>query len=294
MPLYVPKNLPAVKELRTEGIIIYDNIPKGVQPLRILLLNLMPIKTVTEHDIALQLAKSALHVQLIPMKIRGQKYKNTPQEHMDAFYRDFDDLQARCYDGIIVTGAPVEQMPFEDVRYWKQLTEIFDWSRTEVHSALYLCWGAQAALYYFYSVPKYTLPQKLFGVYEQRVLRADIPLFRGFDSIFEMPGSRYSEVRSEDIAKVSSLEILVESNCSGVGVVKPNDRNELFVMGHLEYPSLTLDNEYHRDVKRGLAPSRPEHYYIDDEPTHGINYSWKKSARLFYNNWLDFYVNRQL
>lgn len=293
MPLYVPKNLPAIKELRSQGITIYDEVPEGVKPLRILLLNLMPIKAVTELDISRQLSKTDLHVQLIPMKIRGQQYKNTPQEHMDAFYRNFDELASQQYEGMIVTGAPVERIPFESVRYWQQLIEIFDWSRTEIRSAIYLCWGAQVGLYHHYGVPKYDLPHKLFGVYEQKLQRSGLPIFRGLEERFNMPNSRYTEVRREDIDRVSDLEIFVEGDRSGVGIVKPVNRSEFFVMGHLEYSPATLDNEYNRDVNRGLDISRPENYYINDDPEQGINYSWQKPADLFYSNWLNYYVNKK-
>ena len=261
--------------------------------MRILLLNLMPIKAVTELDISRQLSKTDLPVQLIPMKIRGQQYKNTPQEHMDAFYRNFDELASQQYEGMIVTGAPVERIPFESVRYWQQLIEIFDWSRTEIRSAIYLCWGAQVGLYHHYGVPKYDLPHKLFGVYEQKLQRSGLPIFRGLEEHFNMPNSRYTEVRREDIDRVSDLEIFVEGDRSGVGIVKPVNRSEFFVMGHLEYSPATLDNEYHRDVNRGLDISRPENYYINDDPEQGINYSWQKPADLFYSNWLNYYVNKK-
>ena len=293
MPLYVPKNLPAIKELHSQGITIYDEVPEGVKPLRILLLNLMPIKAVTELDISRQLSKTDLPVQLIPMKIRVQQYKNTPQEHMDAFYRNFDELASQQYEGMIVTGAPVERIPFESVRYWQQLIEIFDWSRTEIRSAIYLCWGAQVGLYHHYGVPKYDLPHKLFGVYEQKLQRSGLPIFRGLEERFNMPNSRYTEVRREDIDRVSDLEIFVEGDRSGVGIVKPVNRSEFFVMGHLEYSPATLDNEYNRDVNRGLDISRPENYYINDDPEQGINYSWQKPADLFYSNWLNYYVNKK-
>lgn len=293
MPLYVPKNLPAIKELRSQGIVVYDEVPEGVKPLRILLLNLMPIKAVTELDISRQLSKTGLHVQLIPMKIRGQQYKNTPQEHMDAFYRNFDELAPQQYEGMIVTGAPVERIPFESVRYWEQLIEIFDWSRTEIRSAVYLCWGAQVGLYHHYGVPKYDLPHKLFGVYEQRLQRSGLPIFHGLEERFNMPNSRYTEVRREDIDRVADLEIFVEGERSGVGIVKPVNRSEFFVMGHLEYSPATLDNEYRRDLGRGLEIAPPENYYVEDNPKKGINYSWQKPADLFYSNWLNYYVNKK-
>lgn len=292
MPLIVPKDLPAIKELAAQGIHLYTEVPAGVKPLKILLLNLMPIKQVTESDIAHQLSKTHLPVQLILVKIRGQKYKNTPQEHMDRFYRNFDELASKQYEGMIVTGAPLERIPFEDVRYWKQLTEIFDWSRTEIGSAIYLCWGAQVGLYHHYGVPKYDLPKKLFGVYEQRLAKQNLPIFRGMPPTFNMPQSRYTEVRKDDIDKVDDLEIFAEGPVAGVGIVKPKNRSEFFVTGHLEYSPNTLDNEYRRDRSRGLDTAPPENYYVNGDPASGINYSWKNAADLFYSNWLNYYVNK--
>lgn len=292
MPLFVPKGLPAVDELAEYGIKLYTDVPAGVKTLKILLLNLMPIKQVTESDIARQLSKTRLPVELIPMKIRGQHYKNTPQEHMDRFYRDFDDLASQQYEGMIVTGAPLEKIDFEDVRYWKQLTEIFDWSRTEIGSAIYLCWGAQVGLYHHYGVPKYFLPKKLFGVYEQHLMKQNLPIFRGIPSRFQMPHSRYTEVRRADIDLVDDLEIFAEGPESGVGIVKPKNRSEFFVMGHLEYSPTTLDREYRRDLGKGIPIDPPQNYYCNDNPADGIIYSWQQAADAFYANWLNFYVNK--
>lgn len=295
MPLYVPDNLPAIKELEPRGVKIYpvSQVPAGVKTIKILLLNLMPIKKVTENDIARQLSYTDLPIELIPMKIRGQQYKNTPQEHMDAFYRNFDELASQQYEGMIVTGAPVERIPFEDVRYWKQLTEIFDWSRTEIGSAVYLCWGAQVGLYHHYGVQKYELPRKLFGIYEQRLEKQNLPIFRGISPTFQMPHSRYTEVRKEDIDRVEDLEIFAWGEESGVGIVKPVNRSEFFVMGHLEYSPETLDTEYKRDLGKGMDTAMPENYYVDNNPAKGIDYSWKDPADAFYSNWLDYYVNKK-
>lgn len=265
----------------------------GVKTLKILLLNLMPVKKVTESDIARQLSKTDLPVELVLVKIRGQHYKNTPQEHMDAFYRNFDELASRQYEGMIVTGAPVERIPFEEVRYWQQLTEIFDWSRTEIGSAVYLCWGAQVGLYHHYNVPKYDLKKKLFGVYRQKLMKQNLPIFRNIPERFNMPHSRYTEVRQSDIDKVDDLEIFAQGENSGVGIVKPRNRSEFFVMGHLEYSPSTLDTEYRRDIGRGLKIDMPENYYVKDNPRNGIDYSWRNAADAFYSNWLDCYVNKQ-
>ncbi len=295
MPLYVPQNLPAISELAQEGITIYpaSEIAPGVKTLKILLLNLMPIKKVTENDIARQLSKTELPVELVPVKIRGQQYKNTPQEHMDAFYRNFDELASKQYEGMIVTGAPVERIAFEEVRYWKELTEIFDWSRTEIGSAVYLCWGAQVGLYHHYHVEKYALEKKLFGVYEQKLMKQNLPIFRGIPKTFNMPHSRYTEVRKCDIDKVDDLEIFAQGADSGVGIVKPKNRSEFFVMGHLEYSPTTLDTEYRRDLGRGMKIDMPENYYVDNCPEKGINDSWRGAADAFYSNWLNYYVNKQ-
>lgn len=294
MPLYVPDNLPAIEQLASVGINIFpvSRMPKDTRPLKILLLNLMPIKQVTECDISRQLSKTELPIELVLVKIRGQRYKNTPQEYMETFYRNFDELASKQYEGMIVTGAPVERIAFEEVRYWKQLTEIFDWSRTEIGSAIYLCWGAQVGLYHHYGVPKYALPKKLFGVYEQRLTKQNLPIFRDMKSLFNMPHSRYTEVRESDINRVSDLEIFAKGDVSGVGIVKPKNRSEFFVMGHLEYSAATLNNEYRRDLGRGLHTAMPENYYFDNDPDKGINYSWQQPADAFYSNWLNYYVNK--
>ena len=292
MPLFVPKGLPAVEKLAEHGITLYTDVPAGVRTLKILLLNLMPVKEVTENDIARQLSKTALPVELILVKVRGHKYKNTSEEHMERFYRYFDELSSRQYEGMIVTGAPLERIPFESVTYWDQLTEIFDWSRTEIGSAIYLCWGAQIGLYHHYGVPKYELGHKLFGVYEQHLMQQHLPIFRGIPSRFNMPHSRYTEVRREDIDQVDDLEIYAEGQKSGVGIVKPKNRSEFFVMGHLEYSPSTLDTEYRRDLSRGLQIAPPENYYCNDNPQDGIIYSWQQPADAFYANWLNYYVNK--
>ena len=293
MPLYVPKNLPAIKELRSQGITIYDEVPEGVKPLRILLLNLMPIKAVTELDISRQLSKTDLPVQLIPMKIRGQQYKNTPQEHMDAFYRNFDELASQQYEGMIVTGAPVERIPFESVRYWQQLIEIFDWSRTHVTSTVYICWAALAGLYHNYGIPKHILKKKISGVFKHHVLDKNNPLFRGFDDTFYVPHSRHCEIRKEDIQKESRLHIMAESEESGVYIIMARNGREIYITGHSEYSPYTLDYEYRRDLAKGLSPSIPDNYYQGDNPENAPLVRWRSHANLLFSNWLNYFVYQE-
>ena len=293
MPLYVPKNLPAIKELRSQGITIYDEVPEGVKPLRILLLNLMPIKAVTELDISRQLSKTDLPIQLIPMKIRGQQYKNTPQEHMDAFYRNFDELASQQYEGMIVTGAPVERIPFESVRYWQQLIEIFDWSRTHVTSTVYICWAALAGLYHNYGIPKHILNKKISGVFKHHVLDKNNPLFRGFDDTFYVPHSRHCEIRKEDIQKESRLHIMAESEESGVYIIMARNGREIYITGHSEYSPYTLDYEYRRDLAKGLNPSIPDNYYQGDNPENAPLVRWRSHANLLFSNWLNYFVYQE-
>ena len=294
MPLIVPKGLRATESLRREGAILLEEVPDGVRPLRVILLNLMPKKEATEADFLRVLSQTPLYVQLVFMKISRQTYKNTPIEHMQTFYNDFEALADDYYDGLIVTGAPIEHMPFESVRYWTQLSLIFTWARTHVSSTLYVCWGAQAGLYYHFGVPKYDLPEKMFGVFDQNQLEPECPIFRGFDSHFYMPHSRHTELRRADIEGIAELSIIAESPLSGVSVVKAYEGREFYVTGHLEYAPLTLDGEYKRDVAKNLPIKRPHNYYVDDDPEKGVNVTWRAQARMFYMNWLHEYVNPDL
>lgn len=289
--LYLPEHLPAAATLVEEGAAIgrLQDCP-ACSVARILLLNLMPQKAVTELDFARTLAQEALDVALIPMKIAGQTYKNTPMSHMEAFYTDFDALRGDRFDGLIVTGAPVEQLAFEDVRYWRQLCDIMDWAATHVRSTLYVCWGAQAALYHRHGIRKHALPAKKFGIFQQSVL-SDTPLFRGLTPAFPMPNSRHTEVRREDFPTAGSpLRIVAESEESGVGVAMTADGRGIYIVGHLEYEPATLEKEYLRDRAKGLPIAPPAHYYRHDDPQAGIDYSWRQAARTFYRNWVEHFV----
>lgn len=253
---------------------------------RILFLNLMPEKVKTENDFVRILSQMPRDIQLLPMKIRNQRYKTTPQAYVDANYLDFEDYSRSHFDKLIITGAPLEQMPFENVRYWNELCHIMEWAEEHVRSSLYICWGAQAGLYKWYGVPKYGLSDKMFGIFSQRVLVPHSLLMKGLCPVFLMPNSRHTEVRSEDIRKHSnnSLQIIAESEESGVGVIATEDCHRVFIVGHLEYASTTLDDEYRRDLSKHLPIKEPLHYYAEDGT---IDFSWRKDALQFYRNWVE-------
>jgi homoserine O-succinyltransferase len=291
MPLIVPKDLPCVERLRREGIPLLEAVPPGVYPLRILLLNLMPQKEAAEMEYYRVLSYSTLYVQIIPAKMSNLKYKNTPQAYMDRFYTDIEDLHSEHFDGMIITGAPLEDMLFEEVTYWEQLKSVFRWTRIHVRTTLFICWGAQAALYALYRVPKFWLHHKMFGVYEQTPKDLTLPIFRGFDSHFNMPQSRHTEVRLEDMQYVKELDVLAESPISGAAIISAFEGREFFLTGHLEYSPDRLAFEYNRDIGKGLPISPPYHYFEDDDPKKPIRVSWRAHAYLFYANWLKYYVN---
>ncbi len=287
--LYLPQGIPAAEALRQEGIAVGE-YPLGERvgeaACRVLLLNLMPQKAVTELDLARMMGKSGADVQVVFVKIKGQTYKNTSMEHMNAFYVDFEDVQQARWDGLIVTGAPVEQIAFEEVRYWPQLCRIMDWAYASVKSSLYICWGAQAGLYHFYEVEKHPLPEKRFGIFSQRVTKSALPLLAGMEPQFVMPNSRHTEVWKDEIeqkAGPKGAHVVAESPESGVGIVCTDDLRLIFIVGHLEYEPFTLDNEYKRDLSRNLPIHRPEHYYGADGK---VLYSWKTDAERFYANYL--------
>lgn len=295
MPLIVHEGLPSVSLLRSEGCDLLEHVPEGVKPYNVILLNLMPQKEAAEAEYYRMLSTSPFYVRIILAKMSHQTYKNTPQEYMDRFYTDIADLMDRQYDGMIVTGAPVEKLPFESVRYWEQLCEIFRWSRTHVRALLNICWGAQAALYALYGLPKYPLDTKLFGVYEQTILDRSVPIFDEFGSTFFMPNSRHTEVLEKDIEQEKRLKILSHSPLSGVSVVMANHGREIFVTGHLEYMSERLDFEFRRDMSRNLPIMIPYNYYQNDDPRQYIKDTWRRSGYLFYSNWIKYYVaNKEL
>ena len=296
MPLNLPNKLPAIELLKRENIFVIDQsraVEQDIRPLRIVILNLMPLKITTETDLVRLLSNTPLQIEVSLMKIKGHTSKNTSVEHMDMFYTDFDERKEEKFDGMIVTGAPVEQMAFEKVTYWKEIERIFNWARTHVTSTLYICWAAQAGLYHHYGVPKHGLTKKMFGVFEHRALEPLNPIFRGFDDRFFVPHSRHTEVRREDIERVKELNILSESDESGVHLVMARGGRELFVTGHSEYGPLTLDGEYKRDRERGMEVDLPKHYYEGDDPERGPVVCWRGHANLLFSNWLNYFVYQE-
>lgn len=293
MPLKLPDKLPAIELLKKENIFVMDTTrAKGqdIRPLRIAILNLMPLKITTETDFVRILSNTPLQVELDFMKLRSHTSKNTPVEHMMQFYRDFEMMRRENYDGLIVTGAPLEQMNYEDVNYWDELTEVFDWAHHHVQSTCYICWAAQAALYYFFGIPKYPTPHKIFGVFEHHVLRPELPIFRGFDDVFYAPHSRHSEVRREDILRNPDLGIISESAEAGVHIVMAREGREFFITGHSEYAPNTLDTEYKRDLAKGIPIQMPRNYYPNDNPKQPPLVRWRSAANLLFGNWLNYYV----
>lgn len=296
MPLTLPDKLPAIDLLKQENIFVMDTSrasAQDIRPLKIVILNLMPIKITTETDLVRVLSNTPLQLDLTFMKIKSHTSKNTPVEHMQAFYRDFEVLRHEKFDGMIITGAPVEHLDFEEVTYWDEMKDIFDWARTHVTSTLYICWAAQAGLYYHYSVPKYPLPEKKFGIFPQTPLVPRLPIFRGFDDLFFMPHSRHTEIRRTDIEAVGDLTIIAESPESGVCIVMAREGREFFITGHAEYSPLTLDTEYRRDLGKGLPIDMPRHYYRADNPDLGPVVTWRAHANLLFTNWLNYYVYQE-
>lgn len=297
MPLNLPNGLPAIQALKQENIFVFDRdraSRQDIRPLRIVILNLMPIKITTETDLIRLLSNTPLQLEITFMKVKSHTPKNTPIEHMKMFYKDFEILKEERFDGMIITGAPVEQMDYEQVGYWSEMQEIFNWSRTHVTSTLYICWAAQAGLYHFYDIPKYPLPAKMFGIFPHKITTdRTLPIFRGFDDKFYVPHSRHTEIRREDIEKCSDLTILAESNESGVYMVMARNGREFFITGHSEYAPNTLDNEYKRDLGKGLPINMPQNYYIDNNPDKGIEVLWRGHANLLFTNWLNYYVYQE-
>lgn len=296
MPLRLPDRLPAIELLKQENIFVMDTSrasTQDIRPLRIAILNLMPIKITTETDLIRLLSNTPLQVEVDFMKIKSHTSKNTPIEHMQAFYRDFDEMKKLKYDGLIVTGAPLEQMEYNEVKYWDELTEVFNWAHRNVTSTMFICWAAQAGLYHFYGVPKHATDKKVFGVFEHHVLEPMLPIFRGFDDTFYVPHSRHSEVRREDIEKVEGLNIVSESEDAGVHMVIARGGREIFITGHSEYSPYTLDQEYKRDLGKGLPIDMPKNYYRDDDPDKGPLVRWRAHANLLFSNWLNYYVYQE-
>jgi homoserine O-succinyltransferase len=282
--------------LKQENIFVIDSSrasTQDIRPLKIAFLNLMPIKITTETDLIRVLSNSPLQVELQFIKIKSHTSKNTPIEHMREFYIDFDQIKKQKFDGLIVTGAPIEHLEYEEVKYWSEMQEIFDWARTNVTSCFFICWSAQAALYHYYGIPKYPLDKKMFGVFEHSVNDPLNPIFRGFDDVFYAPHSRHTEIRREDILKVPELTILSESPDSGVYMAMARNGREFFVTGHSEYNPKTLDTEYKRDVKKGLPIEIPRNYYKDNDPSKSPVVRWRSHANLLFTNWLNYFVYQE-
>lgn len=296
MPLRLPDKLPAIDILKHENIFVMDESrahTQMIRPLKIVILNLMPLKVTTETDLIRLLSNTPLQIEINFMKLRSHTPKNTPIEHMKMFYKDFSVLSEQKWDGMIVTGAPIEQMAFENVEYWQEITGIFDWARTHVTSTLYICWAAQAALYHFYQVPKHPLEKKRFGIFPQTPLDPLLPIFRGFDDMFMMPHSRHTEVWRSDIDKVDALRVIAEGPESGVSMVMAREGREFFITGHLEYAPDTLDKEYKRDAGKRDDVELPKNYYRDNDPAKGPLVTWRSHANLLFNNWINYYVYQE-
>ncbi len=296
MPLTLPDRLPAIELLKEENIFVIDSSrahSQDIRPLRIVVLNLMPLKITTETDLVRILSNSPLQLEISFMKVKAHTSKNTPVEHMKAFYKDFELMRHEKFDGMIITGAPVEHLSYEEVTYWDEISEIFQWARTHVTSTLYICWAAQAGLYYHYGVPKYPLPEKMFGIFPQKPLDATLPIFRGFDDLFNMPHSRHTELHREDILKVPELTLIAESPISGVGIVMARGGREFFITGHSEYAPNTLDTEYKRDLGKGLPIHKPYNYYTNDDPSQPPLVTWRAHGNALFSNWLNYYVYQE-
>ena len=296
MPLRIPDRLPAIDILKQENIFVMDTTrahAQDIRPLRIVILNLMPLKITTETDLVRLLSNTPLQLEVYFMKLRSHTPKNTPIEHMMLFYKDFDILKKQKFDGMIITGAPIEQLDYEDVSYWDEMTAIFEWAKTNVTSTLYICWAAQAGLYYHYGIPKYPLKKKMFGIFQQRPVDPLLPIFRGFDDLFAMPHSRHTEIRHEDIVREPRLQIIAESPESGVSIVMARGGREFFITGHLEYAPNTLDNEYKRDKDIRDDVEVPCNYYLDNNPDNPPLVTWRAHANLLYSNRINYYVYQE-
>lgn len=293
MPVKVQNDLPAKGILENENIFVMDEdraMHQNIRPLSICILNLMPVKQDTELQLLRALSNTPLQIAVSFMKMNSHVSLNTPIQHLNQFYKTFDELKNNKFDGLIITGAPVEQIPFEEVDYWKELCEIMDWSRKHVFSTFHICWGAQAGLYYHYGLKKVLLPQKLFGVYEHRVMNRKVPLVRGFDDTFLIPHSRHTAVLAEDIHNCSELTVLAESEEAGVLLCMAEEGRQIFVMGHPEYDRYTLHNEYMRDKNKGLPIQMPKNYYPGNDDTQRPSLQWRSHSNNLYCNWLNYYV----
>lgn len=296
MPVNIPGNLPAINILKQENIFVMETqraLQQDIRPLRIALCNLMPLKIITETDFIRLLSNSPLQIELEFFYMDKHESKNTSREHMNIFYKTFNQIKDQRFDGLIITGAPVELIPFEEVDYWTDLQKVMDWSKTHVTNTLHICWGAQAGLYHHYGIGKYNLNAKLFGVFEHKITQPGLPLFRGFDDIFHVPHSRYTETRLEDIRSNPDLMLLCYSDKAGVNVVASRDFRQIFVTGHFEYNPETLNQEYVRDKNKGIDTPLPENYFPNNNPQAEPFVRWRATANLFFINWLNYYVYQE-
>lgn len=293
MPIIIPDNLPAFSTLEQENIFVIPNnraYHQDIRALKIAILNLMPNKIVTETQILRLLSNTPLHVDIELVQVASHKSKNTSEEHMITFYKTFDEIRDNKYDGFIITGAPIEQLEFEEVDYWDELCDILAWTKTNVFSTIHICWGAMAGLYYHYGIPKYNLKEKIFGVFSHKINYPNNPLLKGFDDNFSVPHSRHTEILRKDIDKVSRLEILTESSLSGIHIVADINQRQFFISGHSEYDRNTLGDEYFRDLSKGLLIRPPYNYFPDNDPEKRPDFSWRCHANLMFSNWLNYCV----
>lgn len=296
MPIKIPELLPAKQVLQSENIFVMGEeraVHQDIRPLQIALLNLMPTKIATETQLLRLLGNTPLQVEVTLVRTNSHQSKNTPEEHLLAFYQTFEQIQMRRFDALIITGAPVEHLPFEEVDYWDELKTIMDWGFSNVFSLLYICWGAQAALYHQFGIPKYPLATKQFGVFPHRVAERNVKLMRGFDDVFYAPHSRHTEIRRSDIENVPELDIVAESDAAGVYIAATRDGRQVFVTGHSEYDPLTLKREYDRDVAAGLPIAVPANYYPEDDPSQAPVVRWRSHAHLLFANWINYYVYQE-
>lgn len=296
MPVKIPDNLPAAQILNSENIFVMGEdraLHQDIRPLKIAVLNLMPTKVVTETQILRLIGNSPLQVEVVLLHPESHTSKNTPEEHLIAFYKTFSEVKQETFDGMIITGAPVELLPFEGVDYWEELKEIMEWKFHNVTSTLHICWGAQAGLYYHYGIPKYEVGKKVFGVFPHRVAKKNVKLLRGFDDEFFVPHSRYTEIRRSDVERAAELDILVESEEAGLYVVASKDGRQIFVTGHSEYDPETLKLEYERDVAKGIEIQIPSNYFPANNPKDPPLVRWRSHANLLFSNWLNYYVYQE-
>jgi homoserine O-succinyltransferase/O-acetyltransferase len=296
MPINISDRLPAKETLNNEGIFVMSEsraMHQDIRPLKLAILNLMPLKITTEIQILRSLSNTPLQIEIQLLKTKSYTSKNTSEEHLTSFYKTLDEIEHERHDGLIITGAPVEQYEFEEVDYWREMTEIMDWAGANATSTLYICWAAQAALFYYYDIPKYPLERKMFGVFAHTVNDTTKPIVRGFDDLFYAPHSRHTEVRHADIVNVPDLEIISESEEAGIYIVASKDRKQVFVTGHSEYDPYSLQDEYTRDIEKGMAMEPPRNYFKNDDPSTEPVVRWRSHSTLLFSNWLNYYVYQE-